>query len=476
MRRTILSRPYLLASGAFLLAATAALAGSGVGGVFNLGQTNSVNGTTRLQGATSSQQLYVQNASATADSIGIIGVSTAGTGVWGHTNSRVGVRASAGATTGVNYGVFATTGSPSGFAGYFQNSAPTNSNGTAVVAVSKGKLSDIPNRYAKPAGAFLGYNGVLGVTSPDSADGFAVIGHTSAPSGAAVRAASTSATGANYGIWASAASKDGQAGFFSNQSGTAIKALGSGAAGNEFGDYLGPAGGQFVGPIGVLAAPSAAGGVAVLAVQGKGLFALFAQGDSNLLGNVRVGGTIGGSQLSLSGDATIDGNLRVKGSVSKGSGTFQIDHPLDPENKYLSHSFVESPDMMNIYNGNVVTDAHGEAIVELPGYFEALNRDPRYQLTVIGTMAQAIVDKKIAGNRFSIRTSEPNVEVSWQVTGIRQDGFAKAHPVIVEEEKSGADRGRYLHPTELGMPASLGIDRDPQVASAVPAAALPGEQ
>ena len=94
MRRTILSRPYLLASGAFLLAATAALAGSGVGGVFNLGQTNSVNGTTRLQGATSSQQLYVQNASATADSIGIIGVSTAGTGVWGHTNSRVGVRAS----------------------------------------------------------------------------------------------------------------------------------------------------------------------------------------------------------------------------------------------------------------------------------------------------------------------------------------------------------------------------------------------
>ena len=68
MRRTILSRPYLLASGAFLLAATAALAGSGVGGVFNLGQVNSVNGITKLQGATSSQQLYVQNASPSADS------------------------------------------------------------------------------------------------------------------------------------------------------------------------------------------------------------------------------------------------------------------------------------------------------------------------------------------------------------------------------------------------------------------------
>src|SRR4029079_10098698 len=147
------------------------------------------------------------------------------------------------------------------------------------------------------------------------------------------------------------------------------------------------------------------------------------------------------------------GDVEVLGTLSKAGGSFRIDHPLDPENKYLSHSFVESPDMMNIYNGNVVTDATGTAVIALLRYFEALNRDPRYQLTVIGTMAQAIVDKKIAGNRFSIRTSEPNVEVSWQVTGKRQDGFAKAHPIIVEEEKAVADRGRYLHPTELGMPA-----------------------
>ena len=64
-------------------------------------------------------------------------------------------------------------------------------------------------------------------------------------------------------------------------------------------------------------------------------------------------------------------NLTVNGTVSKGGGSFKIDDPLDPANKTLSHSFVESPDMMNIYNGNVVTDHHGRAIVELPIYFGA---------------------------------------------------------------------------------------------------------
>ncbi len=40
------------------------------------------------------------------------------------------------------------------------------------------------------------------------------------------------------------------------------------------------------------------------------------------------------------------GNLSIAGNLSKRGGAFKIDHPLDPENKYLSHSFVESPDMM----------------------------------------------------------------------------------------------------------------------------------
>jgi hypothetical protein len=85
------------------------------------------------------------------------------------------------------------------------------------------------------------------------------------------------------------------------------------------------------------------------------------------------------------------GNVDIQGNLSKSGGTFKIDHPQDPANKYLYHSFVESPDMMNIYNGNITTDANGEATVSMPSYFEAENVDFRYQLTVMGVFAQAIV-------------------------------------------------------------------------------------
>ena len=102
--------------------------------------------------------------------------------------------------------------------------------------------------------------------------------------------------------------------------------------------------------------------------------------------------------------------------------------------------------MMNIYNSNIITDENGEAVVTLPEYFAALNKDFRYQLTVIGTFAQAIVADEIKGNRFMVRTSSPNVKVSWQVTGVRQDAYANKHRIPVEEEKSEQERGHFLHP------------------------------
>ena len=129
------------------------------------------------------------------------------------------------------------------------------------------------------------------------------------------------------------------------------------------------------------------------------------------------------------------GDVHVTGVLSKGAGSFRIDHPLDPENKYLSHSFVESPDMMNIYNGNITTDRSGYGTVTLPNYFDALNRDFRYQLTVVGQFAQAIVADKIRGNTFRIRTDKPGVEVSWQVTGVRKDKFAEENRIQVESDK-----------------------------------------
>jgi hypothetical protein len=151
--------------------------------------------------------------------------------------------------------------------------------------------------------------------------------------------------------------------------------------------------------------------------------------------NLAAGGTAG----------RFDGNVAVNGTLTKSGGSFKIDHPLDPENQYLSHSFVESPDMMNIYNGNVTTGADGSVEVTLPSWFQALNEEFRYQLTCIGTFAQAIVAEEIRDNRFVIKTSLPRVKVSWQVTGIRRDPWAQQHRIPVEETKPDAERGFYLH-------------------------------
>ena len=169
-------------------------------------------------------------------------------------------------------------------------------------------------------------------------------------------------------------------------------------------------------------------------------------------------------------NASILGNLTVTGNLSKSSGSFKIDHPLDPSNKYLYHSFVESPDMMNIYNGNVTTNRQGLAVIVLPSYFEALNRDFRYQLTVIGRFAQAIVAKEISHDRFTIKTNQPDVKVSWQVTGIRHDAYADAHRIPVEQEKTLNERGKYLHPELFGatQDQAIGYSARPTASSADP--------
>ncbi len=103
--------------------------------------------------------------------------------------------------------------------------------------------------------------------------------------------------------------------------------------------------------------------------------------------------------------------------------------------------------------------------MQLPEWFEVLNTDFRYQLTVIGQFAQAIVAREMENNRFEIRTSVPNVKVSWQVTGVRQDAYAKANPLVVEQEKEARLRGFYIHPELYGAPAEKQIEwaRHPQM-------------
>jgi hypothetical protein len=202
---------------------------------------------------------------------------------------------------------------------------------------------------------------------------------------------------------------------------------------------------------------------------GLGVVRVGVYGNSGT-GEVAIGGRYSGTKFGYIGSTTyglyaehsvwaghFQGNVHVNGTLSKSAGTFKIDHPLDPENKYLIHSFVESPDMMNVYNGNITTDGNGRAIVTLPAYFEASNKDFRYQLTVIGVFADVIIKEKIKNNQFIIETSQSNVEVSWQVTGIRNDAYAQKHRIISEVDKAEEDKGKYLNPEVLGHPKSEGI-------------------
>jgi hypothetical protein len=195
--------------------------------------------------------------------------------------------------------------------------------------------------------------------------------------------------------------------------GTAVLGINNGTAGGSNGGYFATYSGQGSGVVGVNFAPSDAGG-GLLA----GYFA---------------------------------GNVQVTGNLIKGSGSFKIDDPIAPAEKYLSHSFVESPDMMNIYNGTVILNAHGQAVIELPAWFGALNRDYRYQLTAIGRSGPGLhVAEEVHDNHFKIAGGKPGLKVSWQVTGIRQDAWANAHRIPTEEEKPPSEQGRYLHPELFG--------------------------
>ncbi len=145
-------------------------------------------------------------------------------------------------------------------------------------------------------------------------------------------------------------------------------------------------------------------------------------------GNVQVRGTLSGHKITAT-DISAE-------SISAAEKSFKIDHPLDPENKYLVHASIESDERLNIYSGNAITNDRGFATVSLPAWFETLNRDFRYQLTVMGQFAQAIIAEEIRDGQFVIRTDRPSIKVSWLVAGVRHDAWARANPMAIEIEKT----------------------------------------
>jgi hypothetical protein len=200
--------------------------------------------------------------------------------------------------------------------------------------------------------------------------------------------------------------------------------------------------------------------VAGSSTEGAGVFGFSESfGSIGVLGESNSGDGVHGftSFGQYAGD--FEGNVNVTGTLTAGTKDFKIDHPLDPANRYLYHASVESSEMMDVYTGNTRLDERGKAVVGLPDWFEALNCDFRYQLTAIGVPAPGLyIAEEISNNHFEIAGGSPGMKVSWQVAGIRQDAYARTHPLQVEVEKPVNERGYYIHPELYGAPPEMSVE------------------
>jgi hypothetical protein len=160
-------------------------------------------------------------------------------------------------------------------------------------------------------------------------------------------------------------------------------------------------------------------------------------------------GTLNASATKIPGMTLNDsGDLAVIGALSKGSGSFKIDHPLKPDTHHLVHSFTESPRADLIYRGTT-TLSNGSAVVNIDtaagmteGTFVALCRDVQCFTSNESDWAQ--VRGSVSGNVLTIECQDPTstATVSWLVIGERQDPHMYATDwtddngrVIVEPEK-----------------------------------------
>jgi hypothetical protein len=344
--------------------------------------------------------------SGNASIAGVYGYNAGGNAVQGNTSTGKAVYGQGGTATGV-YGDSTT--------------------GTAVHGVSTGGTAVSGSTSAATGYGVVGFN-----TSTTGSGGAGVYGNSSNPSVAGVYGVNTDG---GYAIYGNNNSGDGIGvyGFSTSNQGVRGVAALTGVSGLATGPSASPVYG--VAGYAGTSAPANSAGIYGSNNATAGLYAGYFDGPVDVIG-------------------TLTANV-----VSKGSGTFLIDHPLEPTTKDLQHSFVESPDMKNIYDGQGVADANGELSVQMPKYFEALNKDFRYQLTPIGEAAPNLhIKSELVEGCFVIAGATPGRKLCWQLTGTRKDAFALAHPVEVEREKSADQKGFYRYPLEHGQPESMGIE------------------
>jgi hypothetical protein len=524
-RQALTASPYALslAPGAII----SGTVGSQVLTVNNTGTGNGLSATT--VGGTQTAGVYGRSTSSNGTGVigeadtgtsanGVEGISNSGIGVYGTSTNGVGLQASSANS-------YAIVGSSSnGYAAIYGSNNGGSGPGVAGRSTNGFGLDAFSTNSSGLEASSTNSSAIVG----SSSNGWATIFGSNSSSGPGVQASSgsgtgISASGSTYGVSATGSITDGVGVYGEADSGTNSKGVygvstngwgvfgtstnGTGVYGNghTYGLY-GNSGTSGIGVygnggnFGLYGNSTGTGGSGVYGTGGSGGYGVYGTGGT--YGVYGTGGSWGLSGFSSTGvglQATsttgvgvfgatsnpngnyagyFSGNVNVSGQLFAGVKDFKIDDPLDPANKFLVHTSVESPDMMDIYNGNVTTDANGDAIVDLPDYFQALNRDFRYQLTPIGQFAQAMVSSKIADNRFTIKTDKPNVEVSWQVTGVRHDPYALAHPTQPEQDKPADQQGKYLYPKEYGQPESKGIDyqQRQQAQAQQPGAAVPSPE
>lgn len=376
-------------------------------------------------------------------------------------NEGRGVVAIATATTGTNYGIRASSASQSGYAGYFSGRVyssgnvgigtpdplqPLSVNGNAVISGIVGAgtfsgsgslLTNVPWSSITGAPHTLLRLPFFGVSN--SGSGFYVRSTNSG--NAAVRGEMTAPIGNGYG------------GYFESQStsGIGVRAIASGSN-YAYGGLFSSVGANGIGLYSICDSTTG---------TNWGVYALAKSTSGRALEAVASATT--GSSYGVRGGSNSPqgyGLYSVGRTGASGTKSFRIDHPLDPANRYLSHYSAEGPEPLNVYCGTVVTDGQGFAWVQLPDYFEEINRDFRYQLTVVdGTddFVLAKVAREIEAGRFQVRTSKPRTKVCWEVKGTRNDAFVRAHGAPVETDKPVAERGRFQHPELYGLPLDRGM-------------------
>lgn len=297
----------------------------------------------------------------------------------------------------------------------------TSTTGTSIYGVVGSSGEGAPGYGVGVLGeaSTVGPDGVLGRTTATTGSGWGVHGVSYSTSGIGVEGYATASTGSTYGIEGEAMSNAGigVGGYANATSGTTYGVRGESQSPDGAGvyGYASATSGSNSGVIGSTASSTGYGVYGYAPTYGIAVYGL--------------------NTSTLGWAGYFAGDVGIEGYLYKYGGGFRIDHPLDPDKKYLVHSFVESPDMKNIYDGVVTLDENGQAWVELPDWFEALNQDFRYQLTSIGQFAPVYVAQGIQDNSFQIAGGVAGMQVSWQVTGIRHDAYAEAHPILVEEDK-----------------------------------------